>query len=60
MANKPCFGLMPCACGRKVPIFWNGNAKVICPACHRTFMSKRQKLTNVEPFKVKKQRRADE
>lgn len=48
MANRPCFGLMPCACGRKIPIFWNGNDKIICQYCHRRFMSKRQKLTKVQ------------
>lgn len=51
MANRPCFGLMPCACGRQIPIFWNGNTKIVCPYCHRKFMSKRQKLTKVQMAK---------
>ncbi len=55
MANKPVFGLAKCPyCGRKNPVFWNGNLRWKCLSCGKLFSVKRQKLERVQAYHPQK------
>lgn len=45
MANKPVLGIINCPhCGRANMVGWNGNYKVLCFYCHKTYTVKRTRM----------------
>nr|DAE13365.1 MAG TPA: Tetraacyldisaccharide-1-P 4-kinase [Siphoviridae sp. ctLqe90] len=51
MANKPVLGIIDCPhCGRANMVGWDGNYKVLCFYCHKTYTAKRTRMRDTKPL----------